>query len=508
MTDLHDRSEHVLNQLIADDGSGWYTSRGWLFNHTIFGRDVAMISLWTMGVNQQYRDAARGTIHTLSKFQGLRRGRLNEEEPGRILNEYKSYQKWHADSLPKAANRFVGLLWGGSWMSELGYVGLDSTPLYIQLVAAYATTDRSVLDERVSRRDGNTVLVRQCLLEALNWIMTHRGHHGLIASRRRNPVSLFFQSWRDSHLAYLYPDGHLASLSRPVIYLEVQLNCIDALRAAANLLGHDLPQQAVAWEAAAAELSRAVLADFWLPDDQMFAMALDPTASGHVIAMPTPASSQGWMLDSTIFDDLPEAERRRYLEAIVRRFGSSEFMTAVGLRARGNGSDAGLGLADYHGSWTAWPVDSYMYARGLRRQGLPQLAANLEARVLEAVAKGGSFYEFFLVSPAGEVLWQPHKGSVIPPKRQVNLQILPERDLGWTTAACYLLTHKHFVEADRRATGMWRLQLENEVLTHFKHQPSHHQDSAHPFGVRRYRGAIRVAEIAVAAVIREYIFKK
>jgi hypothetical protein len=297
-------------------------------------------------------------------------------------------------------------------------------------------------------------------------------------------------------------------LSRPIMYLEIQIACIDALRAAADLLGHDLPQQATEWEAAARELVNTVQDKFWLEDSQMFAMALDPSRSGYLTPMPTPASSQGWLLDSTFFDGLPDKMRRNYLEAIVRRLSSSEFMTAAGLRARGNGSDAGLGLADYHGSWTVWPVDSYIYARGLRRQGLPDLAAEIEARVLHAVGMSDSFYEFFLVSPAGEVLWQPHQKVSIRPKREVNLQILPERDLGWTTSACYLMSHRKDVNQNKRPTAMWRTQLQSEVLNHLKNQPPHHQDSRHPFGVRKYRGAIRVAEIAISALAEEYIFKR
>ncbi len=508
MTDVSERAGRVLHSLIAEDGSGWYTGRGQLFNHTIFGRDVAMISLWTMHLGPEFRDAARGTIHSLSKFQGLKRNDLSEEEPGRILNDYKPYRKWRASNLYRAVNRTVGLAWGGSWDAELGYVGLDSTPLYVQLVAAYAGIDRSVLDERVSRRDGNTVLVRQCLLEAVAWISSHRGRHGLVASRRRNPSSLFYQSWRDSHLAYLYPNGQLASLSRPVIYLEVQVACIDALRAASDLLGNDLPQEAAEWRRQADEIVASIIANFWLPEAKMFAMALDPTRRGRLVAMPTPASSQGWLLDSSFFDGLPARDRQTYLEAILRRLGSSEFMTAAGIRARGNGADSGLGIADYHGSWTVWPVDGYKYARGLRRQGFPGLAADLEQRTLTAVEKSGSFYEFFLVSPAGEVLWKPYEKPDLLPKRKIDLQILPERDLGWTVAASYLITRQISPELSHGASEKWRRGLENEVLGHLGHQPPHHQASAHPFGVRRNRGAFRVARKAVMAVVYEYVAKR
>jgi glycogen debranching enzyme len=508
MKKLGERAERILHSLIAKDGSGWYTGGGQLFNHTIFGRDVSMISLWTMHLGPEFRDAARGTIHSLSKFQGLKRNDLSEEEPGRILNEYKPYRKWRASELYRTINRTIGLVWGGTWDAELGFVGLDSTPLYVQLVSTYAALDRSVLDERVSRRDGNTVLVRQCLLEAIEWITSHRSHHGLVASRRRNPTSLFFQSWRDSHLAYLYPDGRLASLSRPVIYLEVQLACIDALRIASDLLGNDLPQEAAKWRDQADEMVTAVSSDFWLDESQMFAMALDPTRQGKFIPMPTPASSQGWMLDSTFFDGMPATQRRNYLEAILRRLGSSEFMTTAGIRARGNGADSGLGIADYHGSWTVWPVDGYKYARGLRRQGFNGLAADIEERTLMAIEKSGSFYEFFLVSPAGEVLWKPYEKPVNPPKRKIDLQILPERDLGWSVAASYLISHNIFPEMSQSSHEKWRRELEAEVLGHLKHQPPHHQETSHPFGVRRYRGAYRVTRKAFAALVSEYILRR
>ena len=504
MPDLTARAETALKKLIARDGSGLYTSNGLLFNHTIFGRDVSMISRWLLELGPDYRTTVREVVLELSRLQGLRYRGISEEEPGRILNEYKEYAKWQAPWWLKNANRAIGLVWGGTWQHELGYVGLDSTPLYILLVTEIAHEDRSILDAMVTRRDGTKVLVRQCLLEAIRWVMDHRERHGFVASRRRNPISLFFQSWRDSHLAYLYPNGQLASLSRPVVYLEVQANAIDALRAASALLGRDLPTDANAWRSSADALAALTLERFWLEDRSSFAVALDPNNNGHLVPVPTPGSSSGWLLGSTIFDHQPAASVQKWISAIVRQLGSSEFMTPVGVRARGNGSDAGLGVADYHGSWTAWPVDTYMLARGLRRQGLPELAAEYESRLTAAVERAGSFYEFFLVSPAGEVLWRPHEKPAVKPVRRINIQILPERDLGWTITACLMIGRQSIKAV---AHERWRTTLQHEVLGHLRRQSPHTQTDA-PFGVRNKRGALRVTRKALSALAREYIFHK
>ncbi len=502
MSEMHRRAERALEKLITDDGAGLYTSNGLLFNHTVFGRDVSMMSRWMLELGHRYRPVAHDVILTLARLQGIRVNRRSEEEPGRILNQYKSYAKWRATWALKNGGRIAGLLWGGSLSHELTFIGIDTTPLYILLVCEYAESTPGIFEEVVTRRDGTQVTIRESVMEALHWMNLHRQSHGFLARRRRNVLSLFFESWRDSHLAYLYPSGRLASLSRPVAHLEVQVLYVDALRAAAKALPNE--HLTAAWKQHGDELAALTVERFWMADYGYFTMALDPDRKGLLHPIPTPASSPGWMLDSTIFDGIPADEQRKYVEAIVRRLGSSDFITKAGIRARGNGSDSGLGVADYHGSWTVWPMDTYKYARGLRRHGLPGLAHEMEQRVLRAVNEGGSFYEYFLVSPAGEVLWRPHAKPAKKSTRHINIQIIPERDLGWTIVACLLIGRQHIKAV---STAAWRGELEDEVLTHLRHQTEHPQ-TEYPFDVRRVRGAFKVAIKASVAVFQEYVLKR
>ena len=108
------------------------------------------------------------------------------------------------------------------------------------------------------------------------------------------------------------------------------------------------------------------------------------------------------------------------------------------------------------------------------------------------------------MSPAGEVLWRPHAKSTKKTTRHINIQILPERDLGWTIVSCLLIGRQQITAV---STAAWRGELQEEVLTHLRHQTEHPQ-TEYPFDVRRIRGALKVAAKASVAVFQEYVLKR
>src|SRR5262249_750304 len=155
--------------------------------------------------------------------------------------------------------------------------------------------------------------------------------------------------------------------------------------------------EAEEWRQLAAQIQATVLERFWMPEEQYFAMALDRAPDGTVRPLRTLSTVPDEILETGLFDSLPEAERRRYVEATVRQIYSEEFLTDAGIRslARRHANRFGRDLWEYQGARVVWAVMTNVFARGLRRQGLLTLARDVENRMLNAAALSGLYAEFF-----------------------------------------------------------------------------------------------------------------
>ena len=497
------KAEIAFAKLRADDGTGIRTSNGVLFNHTIFARDVCMIGRWIVPLGPEFQQISKEIILTLSYHQGVEERPKAEEQPGRIHNEFRDYNTWQAPWWLKLGGHAVSLLWGGSWRRELTYVSLDTTPLYILLVTRYVDiVGPEILDQTVLRRDGQWATIRQCLEAAIDWLATHQTTEGFIASRRRNATGLFYQTWRDSHTAYVHTDGKILSLSRPNVYLEPQYLAIDSWRYAAKVF----PERAKEFNAKATKLRDRVLEHFWDEDMRYFYGALEPTKDGTYKPMKTPTSAAGWLLDSTIFDGLPVRESQKYLSGIMHRLAQDDFVTPVGLRARAKGSDSALKVADYHGSWAVWPVDTFVYARGLHRQGFNKLAKEQEKRLFAGINTTGSYNEYFLVNPENKVLYHPHHVPMTAMKPTVLVQIIPEHNLAWTISAA-LLIEKGALPHFRGKPAAWQKVFEDGLIDWLPPLIQNPVEEV-PFRPANIRGAARVSGIAMRKLISEYVFQR
>ncbi len=494
-------AETAFWALRADDGTGIRTSNGVLFNHTIFARDVSMIGRWIIELGPDFHIIAKEIILTLGYHQGVEDRPEAEEQPGRIHNEYRDYGSWKGPWWLKLGGRAVSLLWGGNLRHELTYIALDTTPLFILLVCRYVDlVGPEILDETVLRRDGQWATVRECLESSLDWLAAHQTKEGFIAAKRRNPTELFYQTWRDSHTAYIHTDGRNLNLSRPNVYLEPQFMAVDAWRYATKVF----PDRADLYNTRAQILADRILERFWDEKTHYFWGALESTKSGKLLPMRTPTSAAGWLLDSTVFDGIPEAQREMYLSGIMSRLAQDDFVTPVGLRARAKGSDSMLKVADYHGSWTVWPVDCFVYSRGLHRQGFNKLAIEHEKRLFAGINTTGSYNEYFLVTPDNRVLYHPHhvpKNLKVP---TIPVQIIPEHNLAWTIAAA-LLIERGALPRVQGAAADWQRDFEKTMLQNLPAIVINPVEDI-PFRPGNKRGAARIVELASRKWISEYVF--
>ncbi len=459
-----------LRRLDTTDGRGLFTSNGENFNNAIFGRDSLIASSELLSWDPRI---AHEVILTLAALQGTKDSRQSDEEPGRIHHENREFKTWQARPLKKAAVEAMFSLWGGNFQEATTYFSIDATPRFILLIDDYAKDHPDILNEKVRRADGQEITVEQSMVDAADWITSHVAQSGLVEVGRHNPTGLMHQTWKDSPTGYIHENGDMANITQPIAYLNVQTIAADSLSAAAGLVSADRRNEAISWQTASKSITDNTIKKFWMEDKQFFAAAIDKDDHGRERQLRTIQSDAGWMLNSNIFENLPSDERAKYISAIVQELFSSDFLTDVGIRSRSVQYADTLNVADYHGSLVSWPIDSYIFAQGLRRQGLARLAQQLESRVLNAVNMSGDNYEFYYVQPDGEVILDlasaklNHAGATDLPT-----QMSPEAGIAWTVAATFMIKLRNGQAASDQPevleSDKWASKLEDGVLAHIK----------------------------------------
>jgi glycogen debranching enzyme len=107
--------EEALLSVTSDTGRGIYASSDQLFKHAIFGRDSLEVAEDVMRVRPEL---SGHIILTIAGLQGEHTNPINEEEPGRIIHEYrtklvdgKPIGETQAVILEELCRRWGGLLW-------------------------------------------------------------------------------------------------------------------------------------------------------------------------------------------------------------------------------------------------------------------------------------------------------------------------------------------------------------------------------------------------------------
>ncbi len=122
-------------------------------------------------------------------------------------------------------------------------------------------------------------------------------------------------------------------------------------------------------------------------------------------------------------------------------------------------------IPDYHGVLSCWGVANSMYAAGLARQGLGELADDLALRHIRALDAAGALYEFLYVDADGRVrspLLDPEPGA--PEEDVIAGTNRPESNQAWTLSfALRTLLHMERDEPEPSASG-WQGDLTREVL--------------------------------------------
>jgi glycogen debranching enzyme len=315
---------------------------------TMFGRDSILTSLQALPFTPSL---AATTLRALGDWQGTRVDDFRDEDPGRILHELRYGELTAFEERPHSPY----------------YGSADATPLFVVLLDEY------------ERWTGDRRLVRELEHEAraaLNWIDEYADlmGNGYISYQRRNEkTGLENQCWKDSWDSISYRNGRLAGFPRATC--ELQGYAYDAKIRGARLAREIWDDQELSsrLEKQAAELKRRFNREFWIADDEYFALALDKGGK-QVDAL---SSNIGHLLWSGIVD-------KSKAKSVARHLLGPRLFSGWGVRtlAEGEGRYNPIG---YHVG-TVWPFDNSFIAWGLRRYGFKEEAAQVAAGILAAAA--------------------------------------------------------------------------------------------------------------------------
>ncbi len=336
ISDFHALQISDEGQHIVGAGIPWFA--------TVFGRDSIIAAYQVLCLNPQL---AIDTLQILSRYQGKQEEDWRDEEPGKILHEFRQGEMTRCGELP------FGPYYGS----------LDSTPLFLILLSeTYNWT-------------ADTALVQKLLpaaYVALDWIdrFGDLDNDGLVEYSRRSPKGLMNQAWKDSWEAYMRPD-HTVSPS-PIAPVEIQGYVYDAKYRMASLSRNfGDPARAERLKKEATELAKRLDKAYWMADRNYFAMALD----GEKRQLKCISSNPGHLL----FTRAVNRERSR---AIVTRLMREDMFGGWGWRTLSQDEPTFNPLSYHRGS--VWPHDNSLIAHGMalnefRRPTIQVLTALFQA---------------------------------------------------------------------------------------------------------------------------------
>jgi glycogen debranching enzyme len=457
----------ALKSVTAPDNSNVYASSDELYKSAEFGRDSLEVAEDLLPFKPRL---VRNILLRNAALQGSVTNTANEEEPGKIIHEYRSARP-SGKKLDPSSQEILSQLsrkWGGT-DDELAYYGsVDATPLFLRLLGRYCRLyGNAILQDSVTRRDGAVLSMQDIAMQALAWLEQKlESSSGMVEFQKVNPDGISNQVWKDSEEFYVHANGTNANHDAPIASIEVQGLAFDALQTASKIF----PEKRQVLRVKAERLRDTVIDKLWLHDKDYFALGTDYDDSGKLRIITTKTANPAALLDSAIFKGLPENEQQKYVGAIIAHIFSADFLTNAGIRSRALSAGNVVPFWDYHGSYVTWPKETYDIAKGLRRQGMPNLAKQLENRLINIVLKALEYPEFVYVDEWGQALvGKPAKhahGDVVV----LEAGDTPERTQAWTVSAIYAimlgrLREKVSLKKKHVAPQDWQTALERKIMT-------------------------------------------
>jgi glycogen debranching enzyme len=309
-----------------------------------FGRDSLTAGWQAAWVDQG--TSLDATLTRLGRMQSDRVDDWREEEPGRIPYQVRSGPLARLNKNPYSA-------YYADFASPLMYV--------ISMAHLYAWTGKKEMLQRhwdTARR-------------IFDWARTYgdRDGDGYLEYLTRSKDGTKNQGWKDSGDAVIYDDG--AAVPAPIATCELQGYWFAAQQAMAVMSWVvEGASEAKAWWQGASDLKRRFNRDWWMPDQNCVAFALDP-GKQQVRAV---TSNAGHCLASGIVDD-------EHIPALVGRLFAPDMFSGWGVRTL-SANHAFYNPLSYHRG-TVWAVEQATIVFGLKRFGFDARVADLSAALFD-----------------------------------------------------------------------------------------------------------------------------
>jgi glycogen debranching enzyme len=348
-------SNDVFNNLLATvigdfhalqvpDGAEHVVAAGVPWFATMFGRDSILAAYQVLGLNPQL---ANETLRVLARYQGQEMSDWQDEEPGKILHEYRAGEMTLHREMP--------------FRPYFGSV--DSTPLFLILLSETLnwTADEQLLHDLLPAAKA-----------ALDWIdrFGDLDGDGFVEYLRRSPKGLVNQGWKDSWDANMHRDGSIAQ--PPIALIEVQGYVYDAKYRMASLLRMTGDtQRADQLKRDVSELARRFERAFWMPKQGYYAMALDSEKRQLEVI----SSNPGHLL----FTRLIGRDRAR---TVTNRLMAEDMFSGWGLRTLAQSEPVFNPLSYHRGS--VWPHDNSLIVHGMCLNELREPAIQVMTSLFQA----------------------------------------------------------------------------------------------------------------------------
>ena len=324
--------DHMMGTCVSDfhalqipDGREHVIAAGIPWFATLFGRDSIIAAYQSLLLNPQL---ARETLRVLARYQGKEKNDWRDEEPGKILHEYREGEMTQAREMP------FGPYYGS----------VDATPLWLVLLSETFnwTADENLVKDMLPHA-----------YRALEWIDQYGDldGDGFVEFLRRSPRGLVNQGWKDSWDANMHRDGEAAKA--PIALSEVQGYVYEAKYRMASLLrSFGDTHRADKLKREAAEMAKRFEKAFWMPARGFYAMALDREKRQLQVI----SSNPGHLL----FTRMIPQERARM---VAQRFMQPDMFSGWGWRTMSQEERVFNPLSYHRGS--VWPHDNSLVAHGM-----------------------------------------------------------------------------------------------------------------------------------------------
>ena len=308
---------------------------------TLFGRDAIIAASQILILDPKI---ARETLMVLAQYQGKVDDEWREEQPGKILHEIRMGEMARCEEIPHTPY----------------YGTVDATPLWLMLYAEYYawTHDTETLER-----------LWENALAAMGWIDRMCKETGYLSYFRTSARGLVNQGWKDSGDCIVDRHGKIAT--GPIALCEVQAYVYAAKIRMSELARirqeNDL---ATRWQQEAQSLKKRFNHDFWIPDREFIAMALD----GAGKQVDEIGSNAGQCLSMGLL--YPEKAK-----SVAERLQASDMFSGWGIRTLSSQSPAYNPIGYHTGS--VWPHDNSLIVMGLRSIGAVEQALEVAQGILD-----------------------------------------------------------------------------------------------------------------------------